>query len=76
MTRRSEREDLKVSHHGNMRGKGPETGTRRLTKAARGLLRRERMRDKVGDVGRCSEKPGLSPKCCGKSLKDLTGRVA
>lgn len=33
MTRRSEREDLKVSHHGNVRGKGPETGTRRLTKS-------------------------------------------
>lgn len=35
MTRRSEAEEgLKVSHHGNTRSKGPETGTRRLTKSS------------------------------------------
>lgn len=34
-------------------------------RAARGLLWRERVRDKVGGVGRCSGEAGLYPKCSG-----------
>lgn len=71
MTRRSETEEgLKVSHHGSTRSKGPETGTRRLTQSSESAAVEGTVRDKVGDVGRCSGKAGLYPKCSGGPLKD------